>query len=471
MAGMSVSTGLISGINYDTMISQLMQIEANPQTLLKNKLVATQADAAAYRAVNTKFDALRSAAETLTKSATFAAAKATSSSTDVVATAGPTAIPGSSVSFTVSQLAATHSLVSGTKSASRTALATSDGAAWPLTITNSATQAATTVTVPAGATLTEAAAAINSAKAGVTASVIQLAKDDFRLQLTSSTGGSDGVFKVTDSTGTGGGFLLNDQGRNAELTLASGLAAVSSTNVFTDLLPGVTITATKADTAGSMTTVSVGSDQPAVTSAVKAMVDAANAVLSAIASNTDTSAGSKAVLKGDSTLRSLTNSVLSTISTAIPTATGDRSASAVGITLTRDGRLSFDPEKFTAALAADPTLAQRLVNGADATAGANGITGDADDTAAVPGVAQRLLDLAKRATNTTTGILVLKAKGEDQAAAGLTTQIDDWSRRLELRQASITARFNAMETALGSLQNKSSWLSSQLASLPTRSGS
>ena len=35
MAGMAVSTGLISGIDYDTMISQLMQVEANPQTLLK----------------------------------------------------------------------------------------------------------------------------------------------------------------------------------------------------------------------------------------------------------------------------------------------------------------------------------------------------------------------------------------------------------------------------------------------------
>ncbi|MCZ2830292.1 flagellar filament capping protein FliD [Modestobacter sp. VKM Ac-2986] len=455
---MSVSTGLISGINYDTMISQLMQIEANPQKLLQNKLVDVKADAAAYRAVNTKFDALRSAAEAMTRSATFAAAKASSSSPDVVATAGTTATPGSSITFTVSSLAGTHSMVSGSQWSSRTASATADGSAWSMTVTNSATQAATSIAVPAGATLADAASAINGAKAGVTASVVQLGANEFRLQLTASTGGAAGAFDVTGS-GPATGFLLNDQGRNAQLTLGSGLTASSTSNVFTDLLPGVTITAAKVD--GSTVTVGVASDPSAVADKVKALVDAANGVLSAIATQTDTAAGSKAALKGDSTLRSLTSSVLSTISTSI----GGASASTVGISLTRDGKLAFDSAKFTAALAADPAKVQALVNGTDATAGPNGTTGDADDTVAVQGVAQRLLELSKQASNTTTGILTLRAKGEDERAAGLTGQISDWDRRLELREASITARFTAMETALGTLQSKSSWLSSQLASL------
>ena len=55
MAGMSVSTGLVSGIDYDTMITQLMQVEANPQTLLKQQLSATTAESsdsiAARRAI------------------------------------------------------------------------------------------------------------------------------------------------------------------------------------------------------------------------------------------------------------------------------------------------------------------------------------------------------------------------------------------------------------------------------------
>ncbi|WP_299953780.1 flagellar filament capping protein FliD [uncultured Modestobacter sp.] len=461
MAGMSVSTGLISGIDYNTMISQLMQIEANPQTLLKNKLLDTKADAAAYRAVNTTFDALRSAAEALTKSATFGAAKATSSSTDVVATAAATAKPGSQVSFSVLTLARTHTEISQGQWSSKTAPLGTDGPGWPLTITDSAGKTAT-VELPAGGTLTDAASAINSAGVGVTATVVQLAGDKFRLQLTSTTGGGGGVFTVAETPRTDGGtttgFALLAQGQDATLDLGiEGLTASSATNTFTDLIPGVTFTVSKADPTG-FTTVGVDSDPAAVSTAVKTMVDAANAALSAIATHTNSSTGSTAVLKGDSTLRALSNSVLSTISTAI----GGASASTVGITLTRDGRLSFDAETFTAALAADPTTVQRLVNGADATTGPDGTT-----SPAVQGVAQRLLALAKQATNSTTGILVLKAKGEDQEASTLTSQIEDWDRRLELREASITARFNAMEVALGTLQSKSSWLSSQLGSLPS----
>src|SRR3954465_11777291 len=103
MAGMSVSTGLISGIDTGTLISQLMQIEANPQTLLKTKLTDTQADATAYRPVNTKLDALRTAPEALPKAAPWAAAKASSSSPAVTATAGADATPGS-LTFNVTAL-------------------------------------------------------------------------------------------------------------------------------------------------------------------------------------------------------------------------------------------------------------------------------------------------------------------------------------------------------------------------------
>jgi flagellar capping protein FliD len=461
MAGMSVSTGLISGINYDTMIGQLMQVEANPQKLLQNKLLDTKADAAAYRAVNTTFDALRSAAEALTKAATFAAAKATSSSTDVVATATPTAQPGGRVTFSVTALARTHTEITQGEWSSRTAPADTGGPGWPLTITDSAGKTAT-VALPSGGTLTDAASAINSAGLGVTATVVQLASDRFRLQLTSATGGGDGVFTVTETPGATSastGFVVLAQGQDATLDLGNGLVASSATNTFTDLVPGVTFSVSKADPTGS-TTVGVDSDPTAVAAAVKKMVDAANAVLSSIATQTDTTAGSKAALKGDSTLRGLTSSVLSTISTAI----GGSSASSVGISLTRDGRFAFDSAKFTAALAADPAKVQAMVNGSDTVTAPDGTT-----TPAVKGVAQRLLELSKQASNATTGILVLRAKGEDEQAVGLTSQIEDWDRRLELREASITARFNAMETALGSLQSKSSWLSSQLASLSKNS--
>src|SRR4051794_41525020 len=88
-------SGLISGMDTTSVVSQLMQIESQPQTLLKSTLSATKTDAAAYRDVNTAFAALATAAAALTKPATWATASATSSSSTVTATAGPTAQPGS----------------------------------------------------------------------------------------------------------------------------------------------------------------------------------------------------------------------------------------------------------------------------------------------------------------------------------------------------------------------------------------
>jgi flagellar hook-associated protein 2 len=96
---------------------------------------------------------------------------------------------------------------------------------------------------------------------------------------------------------------------------------------------------------------------------------------------------------------------------------------------------------------------------------------DGVSTPAVPGVAQRLATLAQQASNTTTGTLTLLAKSQDEGADDLQTQIDDWDRRLELRKTALTAQFSAMETMLGTLQNQSSWLSSQIGSLPTWSSS
>src|SRR3712207_7309920 len=53
------------------------------RSALKTRLTATQAMATAYRTVNTRFDALRTAAELLSKPETWTAGKGTSNATSV----------------------------------------------------------------------------------------------------------------------------------------------------------------------------------------------------------------------------------------------------------------------------------------------------------------------------------------------------------------------------------------------------
>ncbi|WP_164703241.1 flagellar filament capping protein FliD, partial [Modestobacter sp. KNN46-3] len=102
---------------------------------------------------------------------------------------------------------------------------------------------------------------------------------------------------------------------------------------------------------------------------------------------------------------------------------------------------------------------QRLVNGSG--------TG----TAAVEGVAQRLLGVAKSATDSTIGSLVNLAKGKDGEVTDLQERIDGWDLRLDMRRDTLTRQFTAMESALSSMQGQSSWLASQLGSLPSWSRS
>ena len=200
MAGMSVNTGLISGIDYATMIDQLMKVEANPQTLLKNQLSASKADAAAYRAVNTRFDALRTAAAALGSDAAWNAAKTSSTSTAVAATAGPGALPGS-LTFTVKQLATAHTVRSDTVftvPATKTIKDVDFGVTSLTVSVGGVAQTPIALDTDGNGTadLTEAVAAINSrTDLGLTATLVQVSPDSYRVQVTTKTSGAGGKFE------------------------------------------------------------------------------------------------------------------------------------------------------------------------------------------------------------------------------------------------------------------------------------
>src|SRR3712207_480228 len=112
MVSLSVD-GLVSGLDTTSLVTQLVAAEALPQTRLKTQMSAAQAAANAYRAVNTKVDAVRTAAEALTADGLAAARTAKSTAASVTASATSTAVPGSRLSFTVTSLASAASYLSG----------------------------------------------------------------------------------------------------------------------------------------------------------------------------------------------------------------------------------------------------------------------------------------------------------------------------------------------------------------------
>ena len=73
--------------------------------------------------------------------------------------------------------------------------------------------------------------------------------------------------------------------------------------------------------------------------------------------------------------------------------------------------------------------------------------------------------MAKAASDSSTGTLNALAKGRDTLATSLQDKIQAFDIRLESRRATLTKQFSALETALNTIKNQSSWLSSQIGQL------
>ncbi|WP_432830363.1 flagellar filament capping protein FliD [Dactylosporangium sp. CA-092794] len=449
--------GLVSGLQTSTVIAQLMQVEAAPQTALKQKVSTQQKVVGAYQSINTKMSALLTAAKALNDPAAWKGATAASSSDSVLATTSTTgASQGGSVTFRVKQLAAaeSHIFSGGTVGSTSDSITSSP----TVTITNTATGKQTDVAIT-DTSLKGVADAINKATdSGVRATAIQISPGKYTLQLTAGTTGEASAFTVLGVDGLGPDVISTD-GANAVLTVGTSQTnsfdISSATNTFTGLMDGLTITARskQADTDPPVT-VTVASDTEGIAGKVQAMVDAANAALSEIGTQTKNSSGDvpAGTLAGNSSMQLLAGRILGTVSGG---AGALGSLKDVGIELTRDGQLSFNKTTFVAALNADPVKTQSYFNG----------TTDTDGDGIKDGFADKMAGMADKATQINTGTLAQLITSGNSAITDLNDQISDWDTRLAARQETLQRQFTAMETALGSLKNQSTWLAGQLSSL------
>ncbi|MCF6509334.1 hypothetical protein E9549_18280 [Blastococcus sp. MG754426] len=447
---MSINTGLVSGIDTGTMITQLLQLEARQQNALKARLSDTQVTASAYRTINSSLAALTTSAESLARPDAFSSTKATSTATSVGVTTASWATAGS-LTFTVASVATTASSTSTGRWSSTTTAAgmgsidirTADGTASKGTVALDGTES-----------LEQVAAKINADTAlGLKASAVQVSPGQYALQISASTSGAAAGFSVG-----GTAFATTTVGQDAVLKVGEDTATTTSysirsaTNTFEGVLPGATLTVSKVES--TPVTVTVAADPEAVATKVSGLVDAVNKALSTIKTYTDNTPGSKAALRGEYAVTSVAGQLLQAVSEAVGT---DGSPAQVGFELTRDGTVTFDEEKFAAALRATPDLAQRIVVG-------SGVPGE---PGAVTGLAARVRDVSKAASDATTGSLSSLAKGQDNLARDIQDRIADWDLRLAARKVALTRQFTAMETALSGLTNQSNWLAGQLSSLPS----
>lgn len=113
MGTLASGIGLVSGLDYQNIVDQLVAIEARPRDLLLQRMGRIDAQRTAYLDITARVSALLANVSLLMKPSTFRAANVSSSAPDVLsATAGANPVPGS-YSFVVRSLATTHQFVSG----------------------------------------------------------------------------------------------------------------------------------------------------------------------------------------------------------------------------------------------------------------------------------------------------------------------------------------------------------------------
>lgn len=454
---MSMSVdGLVSGMDTTALITQLISAEAAPQAALKARLKTTELAASAYRTLNTTFAAVRAAAEAIDKPDAWTPTKASSSSTQVTVSSTATATPGSQT-FKVDSLANAHSVFRA--SAAWTDPATAGAVADLPVYAADGTTLQGTIAVGSGS-LNDAAKAINDSSYGLSATVVKTDTGAYALTVTARKTGAANNFRL----GAVGDFTTVSTGTDAKLTVGAagaGYSVTSDTNTFASFMPGVTITAGKA-ALGTEVTVDVATDPDTVAAKVQSLVDAVNAAIKTVKDYTNNSKGSTAALKGDFGVSQLAGQLLDGVSYAVEAVGSDgkdRSPRVVGLSLSEDGKVNFDKSEFLAALKDTPALALDMVAGRAAST--------TPAVTAVTGIADRLLDVAKRASDNTTGTLMKLADNQDGIVEDIQDKIEAWDLRLAKRKAMLTRQFSAMETALSSLKNQSTWLAGQINSLPT----
>jgi len=444
MAVASVS-GLASGLDTASIIDQLIQVEAAGQTRLKSRVTSEQSTLKLLQNLNAKIAALATQAKDLTKAAAWTPLTATSSS-DKVTVSASSGTSGGSLSVTVDTSALAHKLTY-TSTAAMTDVVVPADAEGKHTIT--LTVAGTPKTIDTGdGTLASLVGALNGGGSGVAAAAVKLDGGAYRLNVQSATTGAANTVTLTASDGSdllGGATVV--AGRDAAITIG-GDTLHSATNTFKDVVPGLDITVSAA-AVGSTVDVTVSRNTSAASTQAKALVDAVNSVLADISNQTKYNSTTKTAgaLAGDATVREVGTSLLNSIYPGAGATIAD-----IGIETDRYGKLVFNEEKFAEAYAADAAAVTEKLSGAT-------------------GLAARIEKVANAASDKYEGSITTSITSRTTGIDRLNDSIEAWDQRLELRRASLTRQFTALETALSQMNSQSSWLSGQVASLSNSSGS
>lgn len=463
------SLGVGSGLDLNSILSSLMQVEQQPLLNLQKKEASFQARISALGSLKGALSSLQTAAGGFIPSNgqtavdKYASFKASLSDTTIgSATASAGAVAGT-YSLEVTTLAKAQRLTTtaglntiATGGTLKIELGTLSGTSPTLAyVADSAREL--NITIADGATIEQVRDAINTAATDgrLSATVINGTAGK-QLVLTSGKTGLGNVLKLSGVTGldydpslTGSGALSQapanggQTASDANFTL-NGIAASSSTNTVTGVLDSVTLNLLKETTTATTLTVTKDSTT-SLTASINGFIKGFNEATKAMKDLGYYDAGTKkaGALQGDNALRAAQSQVRSMLQTTAGGSSTYQTLSDIGIALQSDGTLKLDSSKLAKAIEADYAGVTTLVSKVGSTfkEGIEGLVGTSGTISAATDSTNRMIkELGKRQT----------------ALLDRLTQVEARYRK----------QFSALDSLVASMNKTSSYLTQQLASLP-----
>lgn len=454
-------SGLMSGLDTESIITQMMSIERRPVLLLQQQEARIQGRISAMGSLKSGLAGLQSAIRTLKSASGYSKMQATSGNTTALAATATASAVAGKYKVEVTALAVAQQVKSSAFAVSDTEVGTGT-----LTIKVGA-KAAVNVTIDAtNNTLSGIAQAINKANTDVIAGVI-FDGSDYYLTLSSKETGAGNTISLTMADAD----LVNDDASglskiyfdpatqsmsqtqaavDADLTV-NGIAVTRSGNTISDLIEGVTLTLKQTD-AGNPFELTVAQDSGAVTTNINNFVTQYNTLIDTLKllRGYDPETKEAGLLLGDS----LTRQVEGQVRAFIHRQFGDqgqavRRLSDLGLSQGQDGKLSLNETTLSSALADNPEAVKTFFT--STATGSEGFAVQLDT----------LLDGYLKGT----GLLVAKQNGLNSSVSRIGDQVERIELRLAKREENLRRQFESLESLMGQFQNTSGVLSQQLEAL------
>lgn len=441
MSGIKVP-GIGSGLDINSIVSQLMALEQRPLRALQARQVEVTTQISGYGALRASIANLQSAMDQLADRERFQVFRANVSNPDVLGVSTTSQASRGTFSLEVVRLAETHRMAATQAVAAGAALGVAGDT---LQIAVGGGNSLTVAT--GGRTLNEIRDAINAAPGnpGVTASII---RDDTgsRLLLASGRTGAAGLITAVwngSADPLGLGSLNADRDASGSFTAADLDARVivegrhtitSSSNTLADTIDGVTLTLSKP----GQTTIDISRDIGSVQGSIQQFARAYNDLVG----NIDKLRGE--TLNAD---RGLLSSVTARMRGVLNTATGLSSSFRlpfeIGISTSRRGTLEVDTNTLSRALERDFSGVAEMFAHPE-----NGLA------VRMKALADSLLDAG--------GLVVGRTESLERDRRSLETRALDVQRRLAVKEETLLAQFSSLEATMVRLQGTGSALTGAL---------